>query len=83
MRTRTNLHLDEDAIAFASSYASARGITLGVAISELIRRAEQMPCEAVSWSPRLRLDESGFVVVKSTGQRITSERVKEELDDLE
>ena len=83
MSTRMNLHLDEDALAIASMYADAKGISLGVAVSELIRRAELRPIEPVGSSPRLIVDESGLLVVKATGHRITSEEVKRVLDDLE
>lgn len=37
---RTNVTLDEDVHQFASIYAQAKGITLGAAIGELIRKAE-------------------------------------------
>ncbi len=40
---RANVNLDSDVYTFASTYASARGIPLGAAISELLRRAEQAP----------------------------------------
>jgi len=81
MRTRTNLHIDNDALEFAYSYARAKGITLGVAISELIRRAEQMPEPPISASSKLKRDEHGFLVVKASGPVITSEMVKEESED--
>ncbi len=38
---RTTINLDADVYSFASAYARAKGITLGSAIGELIRRAEQ------------------------------------------
>jgi hypothetical protein len=40
---RTNVTLDDDVHQLASIYASAKGITLGAAISELIRKAEATP----------------------------------------
>lgn len=81
MRTRTNLHIDNDALTFASAYASAKGISLGVAVSELIRRAEQTPEPPVGASSRLKMDEHGYLVVKADGPVITSEMVKEESED--
>lgn len=81
MRTRTNLHIDNDALEYASSYASAKGITLGVAVSELIRRAEQAPEPPISASSKLKRDEHGFLVVRASGPVITSEMVKEEAED--
>jgi len=35
---RTTITLEDDAFGLAQSYAQARGLTLGQAISELIRR---------------------------------------------
>lgn len=81
MRTRTNLHIENDALEFASSYASAKGITLGVAISELIRRAEQTPEPPISTSAKLKTDEYGYLVVKAQGEPLTPEMVKEALED--
>ena len=81
MRTRTNLHLDNDALEFASVYANSKGISLGVAVSELIRRAEQTPEPPISASSKLKRDEHGFLVVKASGPVITSEMVKEESED--
>jgi hypothetical protein len=81
MRTRTNLHLDNEALEFASLYAGARGINLGVAVSELIRRAERTSEPSASASPKLKKDRYGFLVVKADGPAITSEMVKEESED--
>ena len=65
-------------------YANARGVSLGVAVSELIRRAEQAPESPVSALSKLRKDKHGFLVVKAGGTVITSETVKEESEeDLE
>jgi hypothetical protein len=80
MRTRTNLHIDNDALAFASSYANAKGISLGIAVSELIRRAEQMAGQEIS-SPRLVLNRHGYLEIADTGDRITPEMVKEASED--
>lgn len=81
MRTRANIHLDNDAYDFASAYAHAKGIPLGAAVSELIRRAERSPGRQVSASPRLKADEYGYLVVKANGPVVTSEQVKEESED--
>lgn len=42
---RTTITIDDDAFATANAYAKARGVKLGQAISELIRRgsAEKLP----------------------------------------
>ncbi|HUY80529.1 MAG TPA: hypothetical protein VMU92_02275 [Acidobacteriaceae bacterium] len=81
MRTRANINLDNDAYNFASAYASAKGIPLGAAVSELIRRAEELPKPPVSTSPRLKADGYGYLVVKACGPVITSEMVKDESED--
>jgi hypothetical protein len=80
MRRRTNLHLDNDALAFASSYANAKGVSLGIAVSELIRRAEQATGQDVP-SSRLVMNRHGFLEIADTGNRITPEMVKEASED--
>jgi hypothetical protein len=76
---RTSVNLDTDAYDFASAYASAKGITLGAAISELLRRAEHSP-EPKSTS-RLKRSPHGYLVIASTGDVITPEMVKEAAED--
>lgn len=78
MRTRANIHLDNDAYDFAYAYAHAKGIPLGTAVSELIRRAEQSPEPP---SSRLKRDPHGFLVLAKTGRVVTSEMVKESSED--
>jgi len=80
VRTRTNLHLDNDALAFASSYAHAKGVSLGVAVSELIRRAEQTTGQEIP-SSRLITNRHGYLEIADTGNRITPEMVKEASED--
>jgi hypothetical protein len=81
MRTRTNLHIDNDALKIASLYANAKGVSLGVAVSELIRRAEETPEPPISVSSKLKTDEFGYLVVRAAGEPATPEMVKEALDD--
>ena len=83
MPMRANINLDTDVYTFASTYASAKGIPLGAAISELLRRAEQAPepASALLTDSRLglliRTKQDGGIVV-------TPEMVKElSEDDLE
>lgn len=78
MRTRANIHLDNDAYEFASEYAHARGIPLGAAVSELIRRAEQSPEPP---SSRLKRGPHGYLVLAKTGRVVTPEMVKESSED--
>lgn len=75
---RTSLNIDADAYDFASYYAGARGLTLGAAVSELIRRAEAAPEPP---SSRLKLNEHGLLVKARTGNTITPEMVKESSED--
>jgi hypothetical protein len=70
---RTNVTLDEDVHQLATFYASAKGITLGAAISELIRKAESMP----SPEPDIRRSESGLAMFPPSGNVLTSQMVKE------
>lgn len=81
MRTRANINLDNDAYCVATAFAAAKGIALGAAISELIRRTEQAADLPLDASPKLKRDQHGFLVVKSAGPVITSEMVKEESED--
>ena len=80
MRTRTNLHLDNDALTYASSYASAKGVSLGIAVSELIRRAERTTGQEIP-SPQLVMNRHGYLEIADTGNRITLEMVKEASED--
>ena len=75
---RANVNLDTDAYTFASTYASARGIGLGAAISELLRRAEQAP---ETPSPRLTVNKRGLLVRAKAGRVVTPEMVKEFSED--
>ena len=75
---RANINIDTEAYAFATAYASAKGIPLGAAVSELLLRAEQMPEPP---SSRLKSDERGFLVVARTGRTITPEMVKDSSED--
>ncbi|WP_211256092.1 hypothetical protein [Edaphobacter aggregans] len=78
---RSNINLDRDAYDFASAYARAKGIPLGAAISELLRRAEQMPEPPASESSRLKTNEHGYLVIAGTGKTITYEMVKAASED--
>jgi hypothetical protein len=76
---RVRLTLDEDAHDFAAYYARVRGLSLGVAISELIRKAQTAPPPALK---KLRRSRNGLPLLPKTGRVITSELVKK-LDDEE
>jgi hypothetical protein len=85
MRTRANIHLDNDVYDFASAYASAKGLPLGTAVSELLRqRAEQMPELPAGASSRLKRTRRGYLVKAKTGRSVTPKMVRESAeDDLE
>ena len=77
---RANVNLDTDVYTFAATYASAKGIPLGAAISELLRRAEQAPEPASALLTESRL---GLLVrAKQDGEKVvTPEMVKELSED--
>ena len=78
---RTSITLEADVYHFASAYAGAKGITLSAAISELVRRAEQMAEAPVSTSTRLKTSPRGYLVRAKTGTVITPDMVKEASED--
>lgn len=77
---RTTINLDDDVYQLASLYAAGRGVTLGAAIGELVRRAEA-GSRAVTRSPRIRIAANGLPVISANGRVITSEMVKEAQED--
>jgi hypothetical protein len=77
---RTTVNLDADVYTFTSAYAGAKGITLSAALSELVRRAEQVP-EPGSDSSRLKTSPHGYLVIAGTGDVLTPEMVKEASED--
>jgi hypothetical protein len=81
MRTRANVNIDDDAYSAATAFAAARGIALGAAISELIRRGEQAAELPLGASGKLKRDQYGFLVVKAAGPVITSEMAREGSED--
>ena len=73
------MNLDADVYSFASSYASAKGIPLGAAISELLRRAEQAPEPASSLLTESRL---GLLVrTKQDGDKVVTLEMAKELSE--
>jgi hypothetical protein len=79
---RTNINIAEDAREVASVYANARGITLGEAITELIRKGVRAD---VQQEPRkIARSFAGFPVFPKSGRAITTEpRTNVEEDDIE
>jgi hypothetical protein len=81
MGIRANINLDADAYSFASAYAAAKGMHLGAAVSELLRRIERSPTSPDADSPRLIEGPLGYLVKAKTGRIITPEMVKDGSED--
>jgi hypothetical protein len=76
---RTNVNLDDDVHQIVSIYASARGITMGAAIGELVRRAESADPER----PDIRRSANGLPCFPSAGRALTPEMVKEAESEID
>jgi hypothetical protein len=76
---RTSITLDDDAYQLAYIYAKGRGITLSAAINEAVRKIGEHRPE--SGSPRLKTLPNGIKVIAANGRVITSEMVKEALEE--
>lgn len=74
---RANVNLDADVYSFASTYASAKGIPLGAAISELLRRAEQAP----ELPSAMLITNSLGLLVKAKGDRVVTPEMVRELSE--
>ena len=70
---RTTIKLDDDVHEFAAYYARVRGLTLGAAIDELIRKAQAAPAPL---PPKIEHSANGLPLLPRTGGVITSEMVK-------
>lgn len=68
---RVRLTLDKDAHEFAAYYARVRGLSLGAAISELIRKAQTAPVP----KSHIRTGPNGLPMLPRTGRTITCEMV--------
>lgn len=75
---RTTINLDDETYEFASVYASARGITLGNAIGELLRKTHTDPD---AFESQIRIGANGLPILISGGGKLTSEIVKELSED--
>jgi hypothetical protein len=76
---RTNVNIANDARELAEVYANAKGISLGDAITVLIRKAAAGAKEPVLFGRTA----SGFPTYPPSGRTITTEMVKKaEEDDL-
>jgi hypothetical protein len=73
---RTSITLDDDVYQLASMYAAGRGITLGAAVGELVRKKSGM-----SGSARMKTLPNGLRVFAARGRVITPEMVKAAQED--
>jgi hypothetical protein len=71
---RTNVNLADDAREFAEVYAHANGITLGEAITELIRRSKKASPNATE-TPKFGRSASGFPTIPPRNRVLTTEMV--------
>lgn len=69
---RTSVTLEDDVYGLATLYARAKGITLGKAIGELIRKAESAPVDP----PKLHYSANGLPMFPPRGGVITPELVR-------
>jgi hypothetical protein len=77
---RTSITLDDDVYELASLYSRGKGITLGAAIGELVRRGDAAPAPEPDMSELVR-EPNGLLVFASRGRVITSEMVKAALEE--
>jgi hypothetical protein len=72
---RTNLSLDDDAVEIVKDYAAVKNLSLGAAVSDLVRRGIEAP-------PPIRMV-NGIAVLDLPPDSpvVTSERVKALLDE--
>jgi len=80
MSMRTTINLDDDVYQLATLYANGRGMTLGAAVGELVRKANATP-GSTPGSERIRIAANGLPVFGSRGRVITPEMVKEAQED--
>jgi hypothetical protein len=80
---RTNVNLADDARQFAEVYAHANGITLGDAITDLIRKGQSAATVAPE-PTKFAFGPSGFPIFPPNGRILTTEMVRQaELDDID
>ena len=79
---RTTITLDDEVHEIALVYARARDISLGAALSELVKNGKA--ASPAPESVRIETAPNGLPVIRSSGRKLTPEMVKEaQEDDLE
>jgi hypothetical protein len=77
---RTSITLDDDIYELATLYSRGKGITLGAAIGELVRRGEAV--EPPAQASRLQRAPNGMLIFAARpGRVITPELVKKYQED--
>ena len=76
---RTNVNIADDVREFADAYANARGLTLGEAITELIRKGQR--ADNPQEPRKFERSFAGFPVFPDTGRTITTEMVRKAEED--
>jgi hypothetical protein len=76
---KTTINLDDEIYELARVYASARGITLGNAIGELVRKADAGRTDTLE--SQIRIGANGLPVLISRGRTLTPEMVKAFAED--
>jgi hypothetical protein len=72
---RTTLSLDDDVVEIAKDYAAVKNLSLGAAVSDLVRKGIEAPL-------RVRLVNGLYVADLPPGSPVvTAERVKELMDE--
>jgi len=77
---RTNVNIADDAREFAMVYADAKGISLGEAITELIREGQRAAGNGKA--RKFARSSAGFPVFPPSGRKLTTEQVKKAEEDL-
>jgi len=75
---RTTITIDDEAYRVASVYAYAKNITLGAALSELVKKASMTKNADFS---RIETAANGLPVFRSRGGPLTDEMVKAAQED--
>jgi len=79
---RTTVKLDDEVYELALLYARARDISLGAALSELVRTGQAT--SSASSRSRIETAANGLPIIRSRGRKLTPEMVKAaQEDDLE
>ena len=74
---RTTFTLDDDAAALAQTYAKARSLRLGQAISELIRRANAPP------TTRKKKGQLWVIPATLGAPKVSAQQIKDTIDALD